>query len=135
MEASSPNKAGVRWLSYVPRRAVLRGVFALSVVGGTAGALTPVMAADEDAAQTPALGLRHPFDEMYRGRHIHGGATVDGTEILVDGRPLHVMRRADGSYLSMVNHYESYPTPLDVARAAVDELGSAELSLTSMQTL
>ncbi|MEN8651270.1 tyrosinase family oxidase copper chaperone [Streptomyces sp. 21So2-11] len=49
-------------------------------------------------------------------------------EVLIDGRPLHVMRRADGSYLSLVNHYESFPTLLDVARAAVDELGSAHLS-------
>jgi hypothetical protein len=39
------------------------------------------------------------------------------------------MRRADGSYLSSVNHYESFPTPLDVARAAVDDLGGARLSL------
>ncbi|MDJ0460245.1 tyrosinase family oxidase copper chaperone [Streptomyces sp. H27-C3] len=49
-------------------------------------------------------------------------------EVLIDGRPLHVMRRADGSYLSLVNHYESFPTLLDLARAAVDELGSAQLS-------
>ncbi|WP_434587630.1 tyrosinase family oxidase copper chaperone [Streptomyces sp. A5-4] len=49
-------------------------------------------------------------------------------EVLIDGRPLHLMRRADGSYLSLVNHYESFPTLLDVARAAVDELGSAQLS-------
>jgi hypothetical protein len=33
------------------------------------------------------------------------------------------MRRADGSWLSMVDHYRSYPTPLEAARAAVDELG------------
>jgi hypothetical protein len=39
------------------------------------------------------------------------------------------MRRADGSYLSLVNHYESFPTLLDVARAAVDELGDAQLSM------
>jgi hypothetical protein len=32
------------------------------------------------------------------------------------------MRRADGSWISMVDHYESYPTPLAAARAAVDVL-------------
>lgn len=78
------------------------------------------------------------FDETYRGRRISGTATagtVDGpgagraTEagerwhVTVDGRPLHLMRRADGSYLSMVDHYRSYPTALAATRAAVDELG------------
>jgi hypothetical protein len=33
------------------------------------------------------------------------------------------MRRADGTWLSMVDHYRSYATPLDAARAAVDQLG------------
>ena len=40
----------------------------------------------------------------------------------MDGRPLHLMRRADGSWMSMIDHYTSYPTPLAAARAAVDEL-------------
>lgn len=62
---------------------------------------------------------------MYGGRHIQG--TDAGVRI--DGRPLHVMRRADGSYLSVVNHYESFPTALATARAAVDDLGGAQLSL------
>ncbi|MEI5034226.1 tyrosinase family oxidase copper chaperone [Streptomyces sp. S1A(2023)] len=38
------------------------------------------------------------------------------------------MRRADGTYLSDVRHYESYPTLLETARAAVDELGTAQLA-------
>jgi hypothetical protein len=33
------------------------------------------------------------------------------------------MRRVDGSWMSMIDHYQSYPTPLAAARAAVDELG------------
>ena len=80
------------------------------------------------------------FDEMYRGRRIRGlKDTADGVrlagaarasdagrwQVTVDDRPLHVMRRADGSYLTMVDHYQSYPTPLDAARAAVDELGTS----------
>lgn len=101
-------------------------------------------------APAPGPGSRpgsttEEFAEMYRGREIRGtaaavvpaGAPDDdrvrvaaepGSEIRIDGRPLHVMRRADGTYLSDVRHYESYPTLLETARAAVDELGSAGLA-------
>ncbi|MFF1423167.1 tyrosinase family oxidase copper chaperone [Streptomyces sp. NPDC058280] len=92
-------------------------------------------------------------DEMYRGRHIQVAgpdtaaasraatssapsasavpplSPASAVDIRIDGRPLQVMRRADGSYLSVVNHYESFPTPLEVARAAVDDLDGAQLSL------
>ncbi|MFI1681891.1 tyrosinase cofactor [Streptomyces sp. NPDC020607] len=71
-----------------------------------------------------------PFDETYQGRRIQGepmahqgGHTSGGWRITVDGRQLGLMRRADGSYLSMVDHYQSYATPLAAARGAVDELG------------
>jgi hypothetical protein len=37
-----------------------------------------------------------------------------------------VQVRADGGWLSMVDHYRSYPTPLEAARAAVDELGPGQ---------
>nr|EIF92165.1 tyrosinase co-factor MelC1 [Streptomyces tsukubensis NRRL18488] len=50
-------------------------------------------------------------------------------EVRIDGRPLHIMRRADGSFMSLVNHYESFPTLREVARAAVDELGAAQLAV------
>ncbi|WP_093799391.1 tyrosinase family oxidase copper chaperone [Streptomyces sp. Wb2n-11] len=101
------------------------------------------------------------FTETYRGRHIQGkaggpapvrraagaahpghtgGATAvmalpDDVEVRIDGRPLHIMRRADGSYLSVVNHYESFPTLLAAARAAVDELGDAQLSVSPTHSL
>ncbi|MGW7195146.1 tyrosinase family oxidase copper chaperone [Streptomyces chryseus] len=96
------------------------------------------------------------FAETYRGRHIQGTArgtrparaarraavgdamtvaAVRDVEVRIDGRPLHVMRRADGSYLSLVNHYESFPTLLDAARAAVDELGDAQLSMSPLHHL
>ncbi|MEV0554039.1 tyrosinase family oxidase copper chaperone [Streptomyces sp. NPDC050597] len=97
-------------------------------------------------------GLASGFDEMYRGRRIRGvkeAAATDATDVTdiegaasgvrragaagpdpagqwrvtVDDRPLHLMRRADGGYLTMVDHYQSYPTPLAAARGAVDELG------------
>ncbi len=82
------------------------------------------------------------FDETYRGRRLRGMKTDAGHadhldhmaqalrtpgdgrwHVTVDGRPLHLMRRADGTYLSMVDHYRSYPTAVEAARAAVDELG------------
>ncbi|MEU6941486.1 tyrosinase family oxidase copper chaperone [Streptomyces rubiginosohelvolus] len=137
------------------RRTVLRGAFTAAVVTGTAGALFPLLDRDPAATARPApapgpgsgSGSRataEEFAEMYRGREIRGTATVvpagapaddrvavaaePVTEIRIDGRPLHVMRRADGTYLSDVRHYESYPTLLETARAAVDELGSARLA-------
>ncbi|MFH9394970.1 tyrosinase family oxidase copper chaperone [Streptomyces sp. NPDC017556] len=139
------------------RRIVLRGAFTAAVVTGTAGALLPLLGRERAAAVRPAprapasgTGSRpaptaEEFAEMYRGREIRAtaaavvpaGATDDdrvsiaagpGAEIRIDGRPLHVMRRADGTYLSDVRHYESYPTLLEAARAAVDELGAAQLA-------
>jgi hypothetical protein len=74
------------------------------------------------------------FDEIYRGRRIRGARAVAGHavaagawHVTVDGRPLHLMRRADGGWLSMIDHYRSYLTPLAAARAAVDELGGERL--------
>ncbi|MEU9876967.1 tyrosinase family oxidase copper chaperone [Streptomyces phaeochromogenes] len=86
----------------------------------------------------PESAFASEFDEMYRGRRIRGvkdaadvraAAGAAGTApagqwlVTVDDRPLHLMRRADGGYLTMVDHYQSYPTPLAAARGAVDELG------------
>ncbi|MFD3542685.1 tyrosinase family oxidase copper chaperone [Streptomyces sp. NPDC058662] len=106
------------------RRAVIRTAFTAAVLAGTAAALAPVLRARRPRQTlTPA-----PFaEETYRGRHI----AVDRAGVRIDGRSLHVMRRADGSYLSGINHFESFGTPLELARAAVDELGTAQLAMTS----
>ncbi|GGZ18026.1 hypothetical protein GCM10010387_08040 [Streptomyces inusitatus] len=128
------------------RRAALQAVFTVGVVAGAAGALAPLLVARDPAgserrAPGPGRDLER-FAELYRGRHIEGTVTVmvpagaaggsaggaPGVEVRIDGRPLHVMRRADGSYLSHVNHYESFPTLREAARAAVDELGTARLA-------
>ncbi|MFF9405718.1 tyrosinase family oxidase copper chaperone [Streptomyces anandii] len=111
------------------RREVTCGLLASAV----AAALTPVVAAsrpprpDADPFSGPGDTA---FEETYQGRHIRGvrtprrGAAGTGEwYVTVDGRPLHLMRRADGTWLSMVDHYQSYRTPLEAARAAVDELG------------
>ncbi|GGL70173.1 hypothetical protein GCM10010129_12070 [Streptomyces fumigatiscleroticus] len=100
-------------------------------------ALAPVVVSrlrDSPAAPPAANGPEGvDFDEIYRGRHIQGVRTHEkravgggSWHVTVDGRPLHLMRRADGSWLSMVDHYGSYPTPLQAARAAVDELGAGQ---------
>ncbi|AXG82061.1 tyrosinase family oxidase copper chaperone [Streptomyces paludis] len=111
------------------RRRFLRALFALGVVTGTTAALTPILRAGRSG---DGHGARPVADEMYRGRHIRilAGDPAPGSlpDIRIDGRPLHVMRRADGSYLSAVNHYEPFPTPIEAARAAVDDLRGAQLA-------
>ncbi|MET9515883.1 tyrosinase family oxidase copper chaperone [Streptomyces sp. NPDC002994] len=126
----------------------------MGVIAGTAGALAPILTKRPGGTAGPAL---ERFAETYRGRYIQGTARVTmparaagrvravgdamtvaavrDAEVRIDGRPLHVMRRADGSYLSLVNHYESFPTLLDAARAAVDELGDAQLSASPLHSL
>ncbi|MDX3536930.1 tyrosinase family oxidase copper chaperone [Streptomyces sp. MB09-01] len=104
------------------RRAVLRTAFTAAVLAGTAAALAPVLRARRPRQTLTPAPLAE--EETYRGRHI----AVDVAGVRIDGRPLHVMRRADGSYLSGINHFESYATPLELARAAVDELGTAQLA-------
>ncbi|WP_437029743.1 tyrosinase cofactor [Streptomyces sp. enrichment culture] len=119
---------------------------------GLAAVLAPAVASCGSGTTTDHAG-RHPaddgrpgdpppgdasgqvvFDEVYRGRRLRGirsttdraadGDAGGGTwRVTVDDRPLHLMRRADGTWLTMVDHYASYPTPLAAARAAVDELG------------
>jgi hypothetical protein len=86
-----------------------------------------------------AAGHEHPvdeaFDEVYQGRRIQGRPSAGGGHhqhgggyaVFVDGVPLHVMRNADGSWISVVSHYAPVPTPRAAARAAVDELQGAAL--------
>nr|prf ORF 1 [Streptomyces lavendulae] len=48
--------------------------------------------------------------------------------VRIDGRELHVMRNADGTWISVVNHYETFADPASLARAAVRELQGAVLA-------
>ncbi|MDC0765580.1 tyrosinase family oxidase copper chaperone [Streptomyces sp. HD] len=99
--------------------------------GSAAVALTPVLAASRPSESADRRPRDIPFDETYRGRRIQGtplplaGLTALGADwrVTVDGHPLHLMRRADGTWLSMLDHYSWYRTPLEATRAAVDELG------------
>ncbi|GAB7028873.1 tyrosinase family oxidase copper chaperone [Streptomyces sp. NPDC021749] len=95
--------------------------------------------------------MPEPFDEIYEGRHIegwpadggdsHGGQAGpkrraqrlagphDGMDFVVriDNDDLHVMQNADGTWISLVNHYEKFNTPHALARAAVRALQGADL--------
>ncbi|MFI8961149.1 tyrosinase family oxidase copper chaperone [Streptomyces sp. NPDC053493] len=107
----------------IPRRTALRSLFALAVTAFTGGALTRIAAAPS-SPEDPLV-----FDEMYGGRHVQGLRGPSGEPVvLVDGRPLHLMRCADGGWISPLDHYESCPTPLAATRAAVDAAGPAPLS-------
>ncbi|MEV8318247.1 tyrosinase cofactor [Streptomyces sp. NPDC059900] len=116
------------------RRVTMRGLIAFGAAAVTAPAalLWSTRQAAGDRTTTDDLG-EGAFDEMYEGRRIRGSRASaahqhEGSawEITVDGRPLHLMRRADGGYLSMIDHYQSYPTPLIATRRAVDELGRGQ---------
>ncbi|MFK0043726.1 tyrosinase family oxidase copper chaperone [Streptomyces sp. NPDC090741] len=112
---ATPASAGIT------RRTALRTAFTAAVLAGTAAALAPVLRARRPRQTLTPAPLT---EETYRGRHI----AVDLAGVRIDGRPLHVMRRADGSYLSGINHFQSFGTPLELARAAVDELGTTQLA-------
>lgn len=89
--------------------------------------------------------MAEPFDEVYQGRHIEGWPSEDGGHgvttpagppvphegmdfvVRIDNDDLHVMRNADGTWISLVNHYETFTTPRALARAAVRELQGADL--------
>ncbi|WP_308282282.1 tyrosinase family oxidase copper chaperone [Streptomyces lichenis] len=108
------------------RRTVLRALFTLAVAAFTGGALAPlVRTGQREGVEAAPPG----FDEMYRGRRIQGAGPAGGPlAVYVDGRPLQLMRCADGGWLTPIDHCASYPTPLAATRAAVDELGGAGLS-------
>ncbi|MFJ8492574.1 tyrosinase cofactor [Streptomyces sp. NPDC094038] len=124
------------------RRRALTAAAALAAAAGTQALLAPGVSAAGHSHE----GSLEPFDEVYKGRRIQGrpdgmngmagmkgmgggdqhghGA---GYAVFVDGVELHVMRNADGSWISVVSHYDPVATPLAAARAAVDELQGAAL--------
>ncbi|MEU6064823.1 MULTISPECIES: apotyrosinase chaperone MelC1 [Streptomyces] len=101
--------------------------------------------AQANATRAHSDSVPERFDEMYLGRHIEGWPaeedggghhhgqtpleTQESTEFVVrvDDEELHVMQNADGTWISVVNHYETHRTPRDAARAAVRELHGASL--------
>ncbi|MFJ1875600.1 apotyrosinase chaperone MelC1 [Streptomyces chartreusis] len=128
------------------RRRALTAAAALATAAG-AGALVQTLNAPAAAASGQSRHPEHtghqeharhspaPFDEVYKGRRIQGRPASGGAHqhhgggyaVFVDDVELHVMSNADGSWISVVSHYEPVPTPRAAARAAVDELQGAAL--------
>ncbi|MEV4788846.1 tyrosinase cofactor [Streptomyces tuirus] len=111
------------------RRSALTAAALLAAGAGTLPAVVPASAAGHH--DSPGT-----FDEIYKGRRIQGrpatgsghhGHHGGGYAVFVDGVELHVMRNADGSWISVVSHYDPVATPRAAARAAVDELQGAPL--------
>ncbi|MES9525609.1 apotyrosinase chaperone MelC1 [Streptomyces capoamus] len=113
-----------------------RALTAAAAVAATATAAATLAAPAASAAGHQMPTTPGSFDEVYKGRriqgrpasggghhHEHGG----GYEVLIDGVQLHVMQNADGSWISVVSHYDPVPTPRAAARAAVNELQGAPL--------
>jgi hypothetical protein len=118
------------------RRRALRGAAGLAVTAGafTAVSPSPALAADHHGGPAPAPSpAPFDFDEVYRGRRIQGRPSGGGHHhgagyaVFVDGVELHVMRNADGTWISVVSHYDPVPSPRAAARAAVEELQGAPL--------
>ncbi|MFD7030751.1 tyrosinase family oxidase copper chaperone [Streptomyces sp. NPDC059917] len=117
------------------RRALGTTAGALSVLGIAATAHAATLPA---TATVPAPRTGDTLDEVYMGRRIrispaqggghHGGHHSPGTPtVRIDGAELHVMRNADTTWISVVNHYETFADLPSLARAAVRELQGAVL--------
>ncbi|MFD3872962.1 tyrosinase cofactor [Streptomyces sp. NPDC058623] len=121
-------------MNKITRRQALGTTAGALTALGLAGATAHAATTDSRAAATPAGTV----DEVYKGRRIritpgqgghHGGHHSPGMPtVLIDGRELHVMRNADGTWISVVNHYETFADPTTLARAAVRELQGAVLA-------
>lgn len=117
----------------IARRHVLAAIAGLPVADASGAAF----AAGRSVRPAPSTAAGPaPFDEVYQGRRIQGaashgsghhGAGHGGYSVRIDGDELHVMQNADGTWISVVNHYETFATPQAVARAAVVELQGAAL--------
>ncbi|MCX4880897.1 MULTISPECIES: tyrosinase family oxidase copper chaperone [unclassified Streptomyces] len=132
-EPNADGRAGSgseRRTCWVIRRGLLASAVGLALAP-LVGASRPPRSGDHTVS--PADTGEPAFDETYRGRRIQGTLLrADGCgddcawQVTVDGHPLHLMRRADGTWLTMVDHYSSYRTSLAATRAAVDELGPGQ---------
>jgi hypothetical protein len=110
----------------------------LTACGKTSGPSSQPSAAPTAAASGAALSIPGgAIDEVYEGRRIqisleaggqHDGHHMPGLPtIKIDGKELHLMRNADNSWVTVVNHYETFPDPVSAARAAVRDLQGANL--------
>ncbi|MFF4212131.1 tyrosinase cofactor [Streptomyces sp. NPDC001796] len=122
----------------MPRLTRRRALAAGAAVAATAGLPAPSAAAtghsrEDRHSHSHGHSAPEAFDEVYLGRRIQGRPLAGGHHhgagygVFVDGVELHVMRNADGSWISVVSHYDPVPSPRAAARAAVVELRGAPL--------
>ncbi|GAA4890639.1 tyrosinase cofactor [Streptomyces coeruleoprunus] len=117
---------------------------ATAAARATAAPAVPAAAPAGAARAAAKSAAPAPFDEVYRGRRIqgrpaqggghgghhgghHGGGHGGGYTVLIDGEELHVMQNADGTWISVISHYEPVASPRAAARAAVLELQGSPL--------
>ncbi|MFI1697019.1 tyrosinase cofactor [Streptomyces bobili] len=127
----------------MPELSRRRALTTAAALAATAAATGTAAAHSANATPSGSPGSPDAFNEVYKGRRIqgrpssggghHGGGHHGGGHhgggfaVYVDGVELHVMRNADGSWISVISHYAPVPTPRAAARAAVDELQGARL--------
>ncbi|MEU6590110.1 tyrosinase cofactor [Streptomyces sp. NPDC046881] len=113
-----------------------RALTTAAAVAATASVAATLAAPAASAAGHHTPTTPDSFDEVYKGRRIQGRPASGGGHhhehgggyaVFVDGVQLHVMQNADGSWISVVSHYDPVLTPRAAARAAVDELQGAPL--------
>ncbi|MFF8731033.1 tyrosinase cofactor [Streptomyces sp. NPDC015171] len=119
----------------ITRRRALTTAAAVAATGAVITLAAPA------APAAPAAGHHgapspESFDEVYKGRRIQGAPAAGGGHhhehgggyaVFIDGMQLHLMQNADGTWISVVSHYDPVATPRAAARAAVDELQGAPL--------
>jgi hypothetical protein len=107
----------------ISRRGVFRlVVLGMALAGSTVG--TRRLAAGESAGVSTVL-----IDELYRGRRIRAYLPAPGMRprVYIDDVGLHTMTLPDGRCTTVMNHYQSFGTLQQAARAAVDNLRGAAL--------
>jgi hypothetical protein len=90
-----------------------------------AGALAGAGVAVYGTRTEPATATEPATDQTvtYRGRQV----TASARHATIDGVMLHMHRHGDGTWTSVMDHYRSFPTPFDAAKAAVVALNGAHL--------
>lgn len=115
--------------------------YALGMAVGATTALGLTACTSKPAGSAPAAGASGApasiptggIDEVFEGRRIQitlgagGHHGVGVPTVKIDGNELHIMPNADGTWVSVVNHYQTYPNPVEAARAAIRDLQGAAL--------
>ncbi|MEU3771892.1 tyrosinase family oxidase copper chaperone [Streptomyces sp. NPDC032472] len=127
------------------RQALGFAIGAAAVVGLSACSSSKAPATAAIGAEASGSPSVPPFslpsggiDEVYEGHRIqitlgeggqHGGHHLPAMPVVkIDGNELHIMRNADGSWVSVVNHYETFPDPIAAAKAAIRDLQGTQLA-------